>query len=34
VHREIAEQLVDEAHKTCPYSKAVAGNINVEYNLV
>ena len=32
--REIAQALVDEAHQTCPYSKATRGNINVEINLV
>ena len=34
VDREIAQQLVDEAQQTCPYSKAIKGNVNVEYNLV
>jgi len=27
---EIAKTLVDQAHQTCPYSKATKGNINVE----
>ncbi|MGR9173712.1 organic hydroperoxide resistance protein [Hyphomicrobiales bacterium] len=31
---EIARALVEEAHQTCPYSKATRGNINVELNLV
>ncbi|WP_089177815.1 organic hydroperoxide resistance protein [Bosea sp. AS-1] len=31
---ELARNLVDEAHQTCPYSKATRGNINVELNLV
>ena len=32
--REIAQELVDEAHATCPYSKAVRGNVNVAIRLV
>jgi Ohr subfamily peroxiredoxin len=32
--REVARQVIDGAQQTCPYSKAVEGNINVEYNLV
>jgi Ohr subfamily peroxiredoxin len=32
--REVAQELVDEAHRTCPYSKAISGNVNVEINLV
>ncbi|WP_276120099.1 organic hydroperoxide resistance protein [Pararhizobium qamdonense] len=31
---ELARVLVEEAHQTCPYSKASRGNINVELNLV
>jgi osmotically inducible protein OsmC len=34
IDKEIAQQLVDEAQQTCPYSKAIRGNIHVEYNLV
>lgn len=34
VDREVARQLVDTAHQTCPYSKATYGNIHVEINLV
>lgn len=34
VERAIAQQLVEEAAQTCPYSKAIKGNIQVEYNLV
>lgn len=34
IDRETAQALVDEAHQTCPYSKATRGNINVEINLV
>jgi Ohr subfamily peroxiredoxin len=30
IERELAEALVEEAHQTCPYSKATRGNINVE----
>jgi Ohr subfamily peroxiredoxin len=32
--RAIAQQLVDAASQTCPYSKAIRGNVNAEYNLV
>ncbi|MDR6665981.1 organic hydroperoxide resistance protein [Rhizobium sp. 1399] len=31
---EVARTLIEEAHQTCPYSKATRGNINVELNLV
>lgn len=31
---EAARALIEEAHQTCPYSKATRGNINVELNLV
>lgn len=31
---DVARSLVDEAHQTCPYSKATRGNINVLINLV
>ncbi|SDH21514.1 organic hydroperoxide resistance protein [Bosea robiniae] len=34
VDRELAQSLVEEAHQTCPYSKATRGNINVELSLV
>lgn len=34
VDKEIAQQLVEEAHQTCPYSKAIRGNVDVEINLV
>ena len=34
VERELAQALVDEAHQTCPYSKATRGNIDVAINLV
>ncbi|ASF37920.1 MULTISPECIES: organic hydroperoxide resistance protein [Halobacillus] len=32
VSQEEAEELAEEAHKVCPYSKATSGNINVEIN--
>jgi Ohr subfamily peroxiredoxin len=31
---ELARGLVEEAHQTCPYSKATRGNIGVELNLL
>jgi osmotically inducible protein OsmC len=34
VAREVARALVDEADRTCPYSKATRGNIDVAINLV
>lgn len=33
IDREIAQQLVDAAHQTCPYSKAIRGNVDVVINL-
>jgi osmotically inducible protein OsmC len=32
--REVAQALADEAHQTCPYSKATRGNIDVAINVV
>ena len=32
--RAAAQQLVDAAHKVCPYSNATRGNIDVAINLV
>lgn len=32
--REVAKALVDTAHQTCPYSKAIRGNVDVAINLV
>ena len=32
--RDVAEVIVDSAHRTCPYSKATRGNIDVAINLV
>ena len=34
VERELAQELADAAHETCPYSKAIRGNVDVEINLV
>jgi len=34
VEREVAQALVDEAHQTCPYSKATRGNIDVVVSLI
>ncbi|MGN7773703.1 organic hydroperoxide resistance protein [Phyllobacterium sp. 22552] len=31
---DVARALIDEAHQTCPYSKATRGNIAVELKLV
>ncbi|MFH6951219.1 Ohr family peroxiredoxin [Flavobacterium sp. FlaQc-51] len=30
---EVAKQITDIAHQTCPYSKATRGNINVIINI-
>lgn len=30
----LAQQIIDAAHATCPYSKATRGNINVELSVV
>jgi Ohr subfamily peroxiredoxin len=32
--REVAQQLVEAAHQTCPYSRATRNNINVAINVV
>ena len=34
VEREIAQTLVDAAHQTCPYSKAIRGNVDVVITLI
>ena len=34
VARDVAQTLVDEGTKLCPYSKATHGNIDVAYNVV
>ena len=31
--RDVAQTLVDSAKTTCPYSKALSGNVDVEYTL-
>jgi Ohr subfamily peroxiredoxin len=31
--REVARDLINEAHQTCPYSKAVRGNLDVTIEL-
>ena len=32
--RDLARDLIDEAHQTCPYSRAVRGNIDVTIDLI
>ena len=32
--REVAQALLNEAHLTCPYSKAIRGNVDVVINLI
>ena len=34
VARDVAEALAEAAHRTCPYSKAVRGNIDVAISVV
>lgn len=34
LEREQAQALVDEAHRTCPYSKATRGNIGVQIRVL
>jgi lipoyl-dependent peroxiredoxin len=34
IDRNVAQELADEAHATCPYSKAIRGNVDVSINLV
>jgi Ohr subfamily peroxiredoxin len=34
IDRGVAQELVEQAHQTCPYSKATRGNIEVELNLI
>jgi lipoyl-dependent peroxiredoxin len=34
LERELAQTLADAAHQTCPYSKAIRGNVDVVINLV
>jgi osmotically inducible protein OsmC len=33
LEREVAQALVDAADQTCPYSKAIRGNVDVVINL-
>jgi Ohr subfamily peroxiredoxin len=32
--REVAWELIDAAEQICPYSKAIKGNVDVEFNLL
>ncbi|PJJ66427.1 organic hydroperoxide resistance protein [Chryseobacterium geocarposphaerae] len=34
IKNEIAEQLIELAHQTCPYSKAVKGNISISTTII
>ena len=34
LERPVAQSIVDAAHRTCPYSKATRGNIDVAINVV
>ena len=34
LEREVAQALANEAHQTCPYSKATRGNIDVQIAIV
>jgi Ohr subfamily peroxiredoxin len=34
LERDVAKALADAAHQTCPYSKAIRGNVDVEINIV
>jgi lipoyl-dependent peroxiredoxin len=34
LERDLARAVVDAAHQTCPYSKAIRGNVDVVINLV
>ena len=34
LQRDLAQDLVEAAHQTCPYSKAVRGNVDVAITLV
>ena len=34
VERSVAQEIVDQAHQVCPYSKATRGNIDVTLKLV
>lgn len=32
--RETAQKMIESAQQTCPYSKALHGNIKIDYNLI
>jgi len=34
VERSVAQEIVDQAHQVCPYSKATRGNIQVDLKVV
>lgn len=34
VASDVAQKLVETAHGTCPYSKALTGNIHIEFEIV
>ena len=34
MERDAAQAVVDEAHQTCPYSKSIRGNVDVQLNLI
>jgi Ohr subfamily peroxiredoxin len=34
IAQDVAQPLIDAAHQTCPYSKAIRGNVDVAINLV
>lgn len=34
VERDVAQELLELAHQTCPYSKAISGNVDVALQLV
>ena len=34
VDRETAQKLLEQAHATCPYSKAIRNNVDVQVNLI
>ncbi len=34
LERSVAKALADAAHETCPYSKAIRGNVDVTINVV
>lgn len=34
IERNTAREIIEAAHRTCPYSKATAGNVDVQLNLI